>query len=275
MPRRIVTMPEQVVESPRYDTHVHTIHCGHADPQMTPAAIVARAAELELRFVSITEHLHQPAHWSRLDRIREDLLAAGGSECPIYLGAEIDADAVAEDGSLVATTSGLAYTIASTHQYPGGGAWWNHVVPMTDAERERMKDRWFAWAADIVANPVVDTFAHPGVLLAKNGNTASFDDVVDRFAALFAVAAAHGTRIELNELAAKKFTPEHRATYPKLMRAAKDAGCQLVLACDAHRPSDLARFEWTLDVAAAAALEPSDFVLPAWRQSVIGAAGVA
>jgi len=274
MPRRIDSMPEQVVDSPRYDTHVHTIYCGHADHQMTPAAIIDRAAELGLSFVSITEHLHQPEHvQERLDRIREDLLTVGVSDCPIYLGAEIDADGAAEDGSLVADTTGLAYVIASTHHYPGGEAWWYDPVPMTDADREELKDRWFAWAAAVAANPVVDTMAHPGILLSKNGNTASFDEVLDRFAELFKVAAAHGTRIELNELAYKKFTPEHRATYHKVIRAAKDAGCQLILACDAHRTSDLARFDWTLEIADRAGLTADDFVTPVWHAApVVGKA---
>lgn len=259
------------MDSPRYDTHVHTIYCGHADHEMTPAGIAARAAELGLAFVSITEHLHQPDHHQRLERIRDDLLEVGVSDCPIYLGAEIDADGAAEDGSLIADTAGLAYVIASTHHYPGGEHWWYDQVALTDAEREELKDRWFAWAAALAANPVVDTLAHPGILLSKNGNTESFDEVLDRFAALFGIAAAHGTRIELNELAYKKFTPAHRATYHEVMRAAKDAGCQLILACDAHRPSDLARFEWTLEIAARAGLTSEDFVTPVWHADpVIG-----
>lgn len=250
---------------PRADTHTHTLYCGHADQRMTVAASVAAAEAAGLEVLAVTEHLYEPAHLERIERIRADLELLTPA-CRVYLGAEVDADPVSEDGGLMAPVDGLAYVIAATHKYPGGEHWWNQPPPLDAGEKAAVVERWFAWAARIVANPAVDTLAHPGVLMARGALVPDFDLVLPRFRELFAIAAEHGTLIELNELAALKMSPAHRATYPLLMRAAVDAGCRIVFASDAHRPEAVGRFEWTVDVARAAALPVGSVVVPAWRQ---------
>lgn len=255
------------MKAPVYDTHTHTIYCGHADQNMRPLWMLEVASEKQLKFLTITEHLHEERHRHRIERIEQDLRRSDyPAPCPIYLGAEIDADPEAADGSLVAPTDGLAYVIASTHHYPDSRRWWYEAVDFTDAERTALIDRWFEWAKLIVANPAVDTFAHPGVLLSKNGNTESFGGgILDNFKELFKVAAEHKTNIELNELAAKKLSEAHQATYPALVAAAVEAGCSIIFASDAHQPEAIARFEWTLRVADEAGLKAKDLATPKWH----------
>lgn len=252
------------MQPPRTDIHTHTIHCGHAKPEQTVAGLLAAADARGLEVLAITEHLHEPAHLERIQKIRDEV-AAVEHACTVYIGAEIDADPVAADGSLMASTDGLAYVIASTHHYPDSRDWWYSKPELDDAGRARVVDRWFEWVAAIAANPQVDTLAHPGVLFSQNGLTASYDEVLPRFAELFRVAAAYGKRIELNELAQKKMTAAHRASYPQVIRAAADAGCGLVMVSDAHNPDDVGRFEWVLEIADAAGLGEGAFGLPEWH----------
>ncbi len=249
----------------RLDTHTHTIYCGHAAEDMLVANLLRAAGERQLTAVAITEHLHMPHHRGRVDRILADLRRET-PPCPVYVGAEIDADGLKEDGSLVAAETGLAYVIASTHHYPGGKWWWYDNPDLNAGEKTVLLDRWFAWATRLVANPAVDALAHPGIFVSRNGLTSDYSGaVLDGFRGVFAAAAQHGTLIELNELAVKKLTPAHRATYPALMRTALDAGCRLVLASDSHSPAAVGRFEWTLEVAAEVGLTAADFATPAWR----------
>ncbi|MCC7493606.1 MAG: PHP domain-containing protein [Fimbriimonadaceae bacterium] len=256
------------MDAPSFDTHLHTVYCGHAAEDMLVPNLLRAAAARGLRAVAITEHLHVPQHRARVDRIQTDLRrVADQVPCDVYVGAEIDADGLAEDGSLVAHTDGLAYVIASTHHFPGGKDWWYDNPVLGPDQRAAVVERWFAWATKLVSNPVVDTLAHPGIFLSRNGLTPAFAGaVLDGFRGVFAAAAAHNTLIELNELAVKKLTPRHRDTYPDLMQAALDAGCRLVMASDAHSPRDVGAFGWTLEVAAALGLQAADFAEPAWRQ---------
>ncbi|NUQ01775.1 MAG: PHP domain-containing protein [Armatimonadetes bacterium] len=247
------------------DTHIHTIYCGHASEDMLVANILKAARDKGLEAIAITEHLHRPHDRGRLDRILADLRKEQ-APCEVYLGAEIDADGLAEDGSLVTEAEGLAYVIASTHHYPGGKFWWYDTPELTADERAQVVERWFTWAGKVVANPRVCTFAHPGILVSRNGLTDAYEGaVLDGFRRLFAQAAEHDTMVELNELIAKKLTPRHQETYPDLMRAARESGCKLVLASDAHQPAAVGRFEWTVQVAEALGLEAADFSIPAWR----------
>lgn len=251
------------------DCHTHTIYCGHASEDMTVAKLLAAADAAGLRVVVITEHMHHPAHRGRVDRIAHDMRRVE-HRCTAYLGAEIDADSRAADGTLVGSSDGLAYVIGSTHQYPGSDDWWYDKPVLSEAGRADVVRRWFEWAAAIVANPVVDALAHPGVFIAQNGLTTDYSGaVLDSFRHLFATAAAHGTLIEVNELAGRKLSEAHRATYPAVIRAAVEAGCQLVLGSDAHQPAAVGRFEWVPQVLSAAGVGPESIVLPTWRAEPI------
>lgn len=253
------------MDTPTCDTHIHTIYCGHADESMLVHNILAAAADKGLRTIAITEHLHYPQHRARIDRILADL-ARLEVPCEVYVGAEVDASGFAEDGSLVAGTDGLAYVIGSTHHYPGGRHWWYDKPELGKDERVEMVDRWFAWADQVIANPKVDTFAHPGVFLSASGLAQEFSGaVLDSFRGLFATAAQHGTLIELNELAARKLSDGCKESYPALIRAAVDAGCKIVIGSDAHQPEAVARFDWVLKVADAAGLTAADLAVPPWH----------
>lgn len=246
---------------PRIDTHTHTVHCGHAHPDMTVANAVAAADAAGLEAYYITEHLHEPAHLARLEAIGRDL-AAVHHACRVLLGGEVDADPVAADGSLMAPVDGLAYVIASTHHYPGSRRVWNGKFEFDAEEKQRLIDAYFAWAARIVINPVVQTWAHPAVILAQNTLTPDYAAMLERFRPVFAAAAEAGCWIELNELAARKMTPAHRATYPAVIRLAAEQGCSFVFASDAHRPEDVWRFEWTVHLAREAGLRQEQIVFP-------------
>ena len=144
------------------DTHTHTIYCGHASAEMTVANSVAAAEAAGLSALAITEHLHSPNDRGRLDRILADLRRCQ-PPLDVYVGAEIDADPYAADGSLVTGRDDLAYVIASTHHYPETGHWWYDTPELSaDERRHVVVQMWQLDAERLAAGTVLDPCAHHG-----------------------------------------------------------------------------------------------------------------
>lgn len=239
------------------DYHIHTLLCGHAAPDMIVLNILKRAEIVGLRRIAITEHVHEPAHLERINRIRQEIIRYQGP-LEVVLGIEIDADSKREDGSLVASTDDVDYVVAATHHYPGGKHWWFEKLTMSDSQRRNIYRRWFDWIKRIAENQRVHTISHPGVFLAQNDLTNAFEGrVLKDFADLFRCLARHGKAVELNELAGTKLSVKHRQTYPRLIQMAVEAGVPIVIGSDAHRLEAIGRFPWCQAVAQQAGLEPA------------------
>ena len=89
---------------PAYDFHIHTVLCGHADERQQVPAIVARAEELWLEAITITEHIGQPEDMARIGQIRKEL-GALRPRCRVLVGGEVEADRFHVDGVAGATSA--------------------------------------------------------------------------------------------------------------------------------------------------------------------------
>jgi HisJ family histidinol phosphate phosphatase len=260
---------------PRHDLHTHTVWSGHSSPDCTVLNVLAAAAEAGIEAVAVTEHVPRVVpsieEWRGLKNLRDvlDEVAdeVAGIDPPsgaprLILGAEIDADPFALDGSLMLDDlSGLEYVIASIHVFPGGEAFWYESVSVAEPARSRVLERWAAWLARIAANPAVDAIAHPGALIGARGVIEAFDDeclAVIRPA--LESMAAYSTAFELNELLGRKLPPAARESYPELVKLARAVGVRFAVGSDAHAPGAVGDFTWIASVARAAGLTKQDFI---------------
>ena len=108
---------------PSHDIHIHTHHCGHAEEDATVANIVARAEELGLACLGISEHVIFEKDAERIPRIRSELesLSRNGSMMTVLIGVEMDPDPVALDGRPVAMLDDVDYRICAPHRLPESG----------------------------------------------------------------------------------------------------------------------------------------------------------
>lgn len=267
---------------PRFDCdgHIHTFHCGHASPEMTPEKIVQTARARGLKRAVILDHVPNisapagldPELWkkgrndrSEIDKVIEEVRSArqGLDGIEIIVGAEIDADPFALDGSLMLDDlDGIELVVASTHLFPGGSAFWYTPFAVPSDARPRVVRDWFEWAQRIVENERVQVLAHPGALLAARGAVRDFADVSHDFARLGEKMRASGVAFELNELFHDKVSREQSVSYAQAVRAAREGGAQFSVASDAHRPERIGRFGLTRRLIKRAGLDEDAFWLP-------------
>jgi histidinol phosphatase-like PHP family hydrolase len=263
------------------DCHVHTIYSGHSGPEMFIPAVMHQAAELKLRRVVILEHAPtldteaylKPGRWlaGRDDRTAVGAIAAElvprrglypGTE--FLVGAEVDADPVKLDGSLMLSDcSGVDFVLAATHMVPGGSEFWFDRPQIAEEERPAARARWLAWLARVVANPAVDALAHPACELAACRLAEGFGPAFRRkFAPVAEAMAANSVAFELNEAAVNRLTAEEVLGYAELVRMVRDCGGRFTVGSDAHRGPQLGRFRTVRALVEAAGLEPGDFWAP-------------
>ncbi len=264
-----------------YDYHIHTVHCGHASPEMTAERIIETARRRGLRRMVILDHVPNisapagldPGLWkkgrndrSEIDQVIEEVRAAReeveGIE--VIIGAEIDADPFRLDGSLMLDDlDGIELVVASTHLFPGGGAFWYTPFTIPSDARERVAREWFVWAGRVVENEHVRVLAHPGVLLAARGAVDDFADLAHDFARLGEKMGANDVAFELNELFHDKVSREQSASYAHAVRSAREGGALFSIASDAHRLERIGRFPLTRSLIKHAGLGEDAFWHPA------------
>ena len=222
-----------------YDFHIHTELCGHA-PGQTVEKILVRADELGLDTIAITDHIFTPADLGNIERIRVEV-GKYKTSCRVIIGAEVDADRNFWDGRLgLDNRHGLDYIIGTIHYLPGTDVM-PHCQPERPLSAEETFTRWRSMLLGLVANPLIDTLAHPAAMIA---NALPDDDfpqkVIDVFAEAAQISAASGIAWELNNLTGHKLTEAQKRQYHKILQFALDAGVPLVYCSDAHRPADIA-----------------------------------
>jgi len=262
------------------DYHIHTVLCGHASLEMTAERIVETARRRGLARIVILEHVPNisapagldPELWrkgkndrSEIDRVIEQVRAAreGLDGMEVIVGAEIDADPFALDGSLMLDDlDGIELVVASTHLFPGGSAFWYTPFAVAADARGKVAREWFAWAGRIVENDRVQVLAHPGALLAARGAVPDFGDFTHDFARLGEKMGANGCAFELNELFHDKGSREQSLSYAHAVRSAREGGAVFSVASDAHRPERIGRFELTRRLIKRAGLDEGAFWHP-------------
>ena len=232
-----------------YDLHMHTEFCDHA-PEQTIERILAQADALGLDTIAITEHILEPAHFKNIEKIRNEV-EKFSPRCHIVIGAENDADRHFYDGRLVyEDRRQIDYVIGTIHYLPGTDilAQDDGRRPFSNAETIR---RWRKMLLGLVANPAIDTLAHPGVMIA---NAVSADDwprqVLDIFAEAAEISAKNHIFWELNNLTGRKLTEAQRLSYCDVLQTALDAGVELVYSSDSHNPDSIGNTSFVAGVLA-------------------------
>lgn len=222
-----------------YDLHIHTAYCGHA-PEMTIQAICTRADELNMRLITITDHIFEPADRAVIDKIRAEV-AACKPRCRVLVGAEVDVDWNRIDGRLVTDDlDGLDYVIAGFHYVPTMGhyPWAIHQRRM---EIERFLELWESSLLGVVSNPRINTLAHPGRMLAA---CTDLDEYFDHGLAVFdkaaQLSAQNNIAWELNELTGHRLPEYWQDQWHRLYEVALERGVKIVFGSDAHIPDDIA-----------------------------------
>ncbi len=234
---------------PSYDFHIHTYLNGHSDPKQDVPTIIARAEELGLEMIAITEHVIEPANVAWVRQVAAQV-APRAARCRVIVGAEIDVDPGRGDGGLVIQPDPrIGLVLGSLHTFPGTKLM-PHCGQIPDLGREEMISRWRRALLGMASNPRIDVIAHPGALIANALPHETFaPDVLETFAEAAELSARHGIAWEVNRLIAAKLRPGQRQEYWKIPAIALDAGVSLVYGSDAHRPADIASTAFVEDVA--------------------------
>ncbi|MFH1613593.1 MAG: PHP domain-containing protein, partial [Planctomycetota bacterium] len=195
-----------------YDFHIHTELCGHA-PGQTVKTIIEKTKELGLKMIAVTEHVFGPSDLKKLDIIRQEI-RKHDSSCQVVIGAEVDVDRTVFDGRLtIEHRHDIDYILGTIHYLPG-----TEIMPHCEklrplGEKETF-ERWRSTLLGLVANPLVDTLAHPGAMIANAMPGDDFSNaVLDTFAQAAGISAKTGMAWELNNLTGWKLTPAQKEQY--------------------------------------------------------------
>lgn len=222
-----------------YDLHIHTAYCGHA-PEMSVAAICARADVLGLRLIAVTDHIYEPSGRSVIDKIRAEV-ATLRPRVRVLVGAEIDVDWNYTDGRLVTNDlDGLDYVIAGFHYVPTMGhyPWAIHERRM---EIERFLELWERSLLGVVSNPRIHTLAHPGRMLAACTELdVYFEHGLAIFDKVARLSAQNNIAWELNELTGHRLPGLWQEQWYRLYDVALTHGVKIVFGSDAHTPDSIA-----------------------------------
>lgn len=264
-----------------WDFHTHTIYSKHAHPEMTVANSLAAASAAGLKRLVILEHVPEisvdrntVAQWKKgrderaqLDAIAEDLkeIEASFPSVKVLRGVELDADPLALDGSaMLKDLSGIDIVLGSTHVFPGGAAFWFDKVTLPPERGWEIAQEWAAWTERFVRSGVPHVLSHPGDLVAARQLVPPFDEerTLELFDPLLAAMAECGVAFELNELLGAKLPPDHRDSYPALVRRARGHRLKFSIGSDAHSPAGIGKFNWVIALIEAAGVTSGDLWQP-------------
>ncbi len=224
----------------RGDFHVHSVFSDDAVSTLAENIAAASAAGLEV--VRLTDHVRQSTAWVpefvaavRAEPIPDGLTVMTGVEAKLLdTAGNIDAPA---------DLAGVDAVVIGDHQFPGPDGPWSPTVT-----RERLADGlseadaigMFMAASEAVMRHAAVAYpkqraqlAHWFSILPKVG--LSEDLISDEQLRSWATTAADtGTLIEVNE---KWVCPG-----PRAIRAALDAGVEVVASTDAHEATDVGRY---------------------------------
>lgn len=229
---------------PKYDFHTHTAHVGCANQTMTVPAILARAAQLGVTALGISDHLDKPEKVPAHRAILADLKAAD-TPIDLYMGAELNY--LALDGGFFADEAmkeelGIQYVNAGPHH------WW-----IESYDFDKLVAIHHRHHLKTCAHPMVDAIVHPYFFHTVRWGEwgwPHFDaDCVRRIPRSFAVelgqaARDSGTAVEINGTSALAFMGgqqknEWEQAYFEFMSIVAEQGATFSTGSDAHDVSNL------------------------------------
>ncbi len=217
----------------RGDLHMHTTA---SDGRGSIEEMIAAAEERGYDYIAITDHAERIGRSGQIDW--EGILehrkavrtAAESTDLKVYFGLECN---IGKEGELQLTREQVAeldLVVISIHTY-------------FDLDGEIQTERMLK-ALD---QPVFTIWGHPTGrhILKRDAVSFDFDRIVERAAELDVV-------IELNA------QPKRLDLNGRMARRARELGAQLIINSDAHRPQDLERIRYGVDMARRAWLEADD-----------------
>ncbi len=245
-----------------HDFHIHTALCGHAESTMTVRNIIARAEQIGLKKIAITEHIGSQDEMERINIIRQQVNQYNGP-VQLIVGAEVDVDRHYWDGRLVINSrEEIDYLIGTIHFLPG-----TDIMPHCQKERpltrEQTFERWRTCFTGLAANPLIDAIAHPGAMIANALEFEVFDGkIIEVFRQAADISAEHNVAWELNNLITKKLTQTQQDSYVNVFRIAKQAGLHLVYGSDAHCLSDIGTYDFVCSIMKQIEIFPKNLYQP-------------
>lgn len=220
----------------KVDYHIHTHYLKCANETMTMPAIVARAEELGLTNIAITDHLNAPEFLDEHRNIKRDL-ADIDSPVDIIFGVEVnvidpDTGAVSIDERQIEQL-GFELVIGGPH-----ASYADSPDPAAIIEKQHRL------MMAVVQNPLVDILVHPWWFSGREfeaGTVAWLTDLSllpdDYITELGEAAAATGTAIEANGTAIfvnANYTEAFIADYGEYLKKLADCGARISICSDAH-----------------------------------------
>jgi DNA polymerase (family 10) len=228
-------LPELVtLDDIRGDLHVHT---DWSDGHASVAEMAEKAAEMDLKYIAITDHtkalgiakgldekrlIKQIAEVRRVDEMHPDIRVLTGTECDIRRDGRLDiSDEVLAE---------LDWVVAAVHSG-------------FRMDEQAMTSR----VVKAIRNEHVDAVAHPTGRLIQRRSPYALD-----LDAVFEAAAERGVMMEIN------CYPERLDLSDVDSRRAKENGVMMTLGTDAHTPSELEFLPLGVAVARRGWLEAAD-----------------
>lgn len=230
------------------DHHVHSTFSDDAESTLDENLAAARRAGLDE--LCLVDHVRASTTWIPEFCTRTAALRTTAGDITVRTGVEakmLDATGRLDLPSGLRTgpdrPDRVDRVLIADHQYPSPDGPW----PPSRVLAER--------AAGLSSTTIVDTLvgamigamaavehgqlAHPFSLLPKIGLTED-DLLAEHLSALCAAAAAHGTRVEINE--------KWACPGPRAIRAFAAAGVTLVASTDSHHQRDVGRYRRVVDL---------------------------
>lgn len=251
---------------PAYDLHLHSVYCGHAAEDATIENIVARAQQLRLEYVGISEHVCFPEEAASLFQIDRDIRQHPSPTTRVLLGVEVDPNPLKADGTWVTHDLHVDYIILSPHRLPhlGIGAVELEQLRLSELERDTLGAGWLEWYGRCIEHGGMDILGHPlrepmalGLLSLLNKTT------LRQATDVLALAARGHIAFELNDawLGALALTPQFEP-YMEMLQELHRQGMRFSRGSDAHSPGNVGNCRQIAYVAKQLELQEQDWLRP-------------
>lgn len=249
---------------PGHDLHNHTILSGHADDDATVTNLIARAKELQLGCLGISEHVMRVADAGVIHEIRQQLGHTRTAGIEVLLGVEMDVDPADPDGGWVAPNVACDYVIVSAHSFPQfdlGVRESERSLPAM-VQRQKLAMRWLDWYGRAIARGGMQILGHP---LREPINMRLIDmadmEMREAAVAVFRPAIDHGVAFELNDAFLMYLDSVGLLEgYVQLMGQLREMGMRFARGSDSHGVAGLGACEGVTLVAETLGLQAADWL---------------
>ncbi len=220
---------------PNYDLHNHTVYSGHADEDATVLNVIARASELRLDHIGISEHVMQAHDVGRIETIRSEIDSLFSMGAQPLLGVEMDIDPACPDGRWVCPGISCDYVIISPHAFPQ----FDLDIPsseLLEVQRKVLIRRWMQWYRNAIERGGCAILGHPlREPLAMNLLDLSDPEMIELAIDTFRPAINQGIAFELNNAFLTALSSSsHYPAYLNIVSQLRAMGMRFSRGSDSH-----------------------------------------